>query len=120
MRITKIVLAAALVGMTGVAFADYSGSREDRMQRALDNYHQTHQSRSQHGTNRQGIGQRDAYTPGPAARAEISAKRGAHNAGQAIKHGAQKVGHAVGTGLHKTGQAIGNAGSKLKSKSTEQ
>ncbi len=108
---TKIVLAAALTGVTGLAFADYSGSREDRMQRALADYRSGRQTQNQQG-------ERDMSPNNTTARNGSTVKRGAHNAGQAIKHGAQRVGHAVGTGVQKTGQAIGSAGSKLKSKST--
>lgn len=111
MKTTKIVLLAALVGVSGVASAAYNGTREDRMQAALDDYHQKNGTKS--------------YTdprnpsPGPAARAESSMKRGASNAGDAIKRGASRAGHAIGTGLHKTGEAIDHAGEKLKGKTAE-
>lgn len=111
MKLTRFVLAAALIGATGAAFADYSGSREERMQSALSDYRSGRQTSNQQG-------ERDMSPTAPATRNGTSVKRSAHNAGQAIKHGAQRVGHAVGTGLHKTGQAIGNAGAKLQSKTT--
>jgi hypothetical protein len=57
-------------------------------------------------------------SPGPAARAESSVKRGASKTGSAIKRGAQKTGHAVGKGVRKTGEAIGRGGAKLEDKST--
>lgn len=102
----------ALAGMLHSAHA-YDGTREQRMDDALQNY-------------------RDAATknpqPGPVARAEESAKRGAHKAadavqhgaqrtGEAIKYGAQRTGQAIGTGAEKTGDAIRRGGEKLKDKS---
>jgi hypothetical protein len=104
-RITSTILVAAATGLlftsTLVAAADTTPTttREDRMNEALDRYHDSRNA-----------------NPGPAARAEESIKRGAHKTGQAVKRGAKKAGHAVGTGLDKTGQALHRAGDKIKGK----
>ena len=110
-------LAAVLVGACGASMAAYDGSsetaREQRMQSALDNYHTKSGT-----TSPTSYGDARNPSPGPAARAEESVKRGARNTGHAIANGARKVGHAVGTGLHKTGEAIDHTGEKIKSKTT--
>ena len=106
MKTIRLVIAASLLCVSGLALADYSGTREDRMQSALSNYRNSKMSQGTSTTS----------SSGAAASNDSSVKRGAHNAGQAIKHGAQRVGHAVGTGYHKTRDALGNAGRKLKAK----
>ena len=111
--VSKILLLAALTGASGVALADYNGTRDDRMQAALDNYHRTHGTADTRYTDPRNP------APGPAARAESSLKRGASDAGSAVKRGATKAGHAIGTGLHKTGEAIDHAGQKLKGKTAD-
>ena len=103
--ITTITLAAALVSLSTWAVAadpGYDAAREQRMNEALENYRDSRNP-----------------SPGPAARAENSIKRGAHKTGDAIERGAKKVGHAVGTGLHKTGEAIHHAGDKVRGKTTD-
>ncbi len=114
MKTTHLVLVAALASVSGAAFADYSGTREQRMQAALDNFHKGSKS----GGDRRYNDKRNP-SPGPVARAESSVKRGASDAGSAVKRGAKKAGHAVGTGLSKTGEAIDHAGDKLKGKSSQ-
>ena len=113
----RLVLLAALIGVSGAASAAYSGTREDRMQAALDDYHNGN-GKNAGSTDRRYTDPRNP-SPGPAARAESSMKRGASDAGHSIKRGASKVGHAVGTGLSKTGEAIDHAGAKLKGKTAE-
>ena len=102
MKAITLVMTAALVAASGlVAAAEIApgATREQRMNDALDRYHDSRNAQ-----------------PGPAARTEESMKRGAHKTGEAIEHGAKKVGHAIGTGVHKTGEAIHNAGEKLEDK----
>jgi hypothetical protein len=102
MKAITFVMTAALVAASGlVAAAEMApdAAREQRMNDALDRYHDSRNAQ-----------------PGPAARSEESIKRGAHKTGEAIEHGARKVGHAIGTGVHKTGEAIHNAGEKLEDK----
>ncbi len=114
-KLSQLVLLSALAGVSGAAFAADSGTRDERMQAALDDYHRSN------GTSTRDMRYTDPRNPrpGPAARAESSVKRGASDAGDAIKHGASKAGHAIGTGLHKTGEAIDHAGEKLKGKTAE-
>ncbi len=100
MNRSQLVLVAALVGaFTAPAFAADATTDTDRrarMDRAYEDYRNPR--------------------PGPAARAESSVKRGAHNTGAAIKRGTKKAGHAVGTGVRKTGEAVGRGGAKLQQK----
>ena len=103
MKQLKLTLIVAMLGATCCTAAlaadpDSDPQRQERMDRAYEDYRNP--------------------SPGPAARAESSMKRGAHRAGSAIKHGAQKAGHAVGKGVRKTGEAIGHGGEKLEGKST--
>ena len=104
MKAITLIIASTLVAASGLAAAavDPDAAREQRMNEALDKYHDSRNAQ-----------------PGPAARTEESIKRGAHKAGQAIKHGANKVGHAVGTGMHKTGEAIHHTGEKLEDKTSD-
>lgn len=103
-----LATASALGGLLPAAHAatntDYQNTppREQRMDDALQNY------RGAAAKNPQ---------PGPMARTEESAKRGAHRAGEAIKHGAERTGQAIGTGAEKAGNAIRRGGEKLKEKS---
>lgn len=98
------LLPAAHAATNATTSADYHNTapREQRMDDALQNY------RGAAAKNPQ---------PGPMARAEESAKRGAHRAGEAIKHGAERTGQAIGTGAEKAGNAIRRGGEKLKEKS---
>ena len=109
MKTFKLVLLSALIGASGLASAAYDGSRDDRMQSALDDYHNSSQYKATQGDSSSrssgGVG--------------ASIKHGAQKVGTSVKHGAEKVGHAVGTGLHKTGEAIDHAGQKLKSKTAD-
>lgn len=102
MNRTKLILAAALVGLSSAAMAvdpQADSARDQRMNEALENY------RSNADKNPE---------PGPFARAEESTKRGISKAANAVKHGAKKAGHAVGTGVEKTGEALRNAGEKIQ------
>ncbi len=107
MKTLKIsLLAAALVassiGASSLAFAADMGSdsaRDQRMSEALDRYHDSRNP-----------------SPGPAARAEESMKRGAHRTGEAIKHGAHRTGEAIKHGAHKTGEAAHRMGEKMEGK----
>ncbi len=104
MKAFNLVMATVLIAASSlVAAAEIAPgvAREQRMNDALDQYHD--------GRNAQ---------PGPGARTEESLKRGAARTGEAIKHGAKKVGHAMGTGVHKTGEAIHRAGEKLEDKTS--
>jgi hypothetical protein len=100
MNRTEFFLIATLVGAFAApafaADAPPDTDRRARMDRAYEDYRNPN--------------------PGPAARAESSMKRGAHNTGAAIKRGTKKAGHAVGKGMRKTGEAIGRGGEKLEDK----
>ncbi|CAN5896103.1 hypothetical protein BH11PSE8_BH11PSE8_12270 [soil metagenome] len=92
MKTLKISLLAAMLGASSLALAAEMGSdaaREQRMTEALDRYHDS----------------RDA-SPGPAARAEESMKRGAHRMHQDMKHGAHRMGEGMKHGAHRTGEAM--------------
>ncbi|CAN5375605.1 hypothetical protein BH11PSE9_BH11PSE9_33480 [soil metagenome] len=107
MKTLKISLLAAMIGASSFAFAADMGSdaaRDQRMSEALDRYHDSRNA-----------------SPGPAARAEESMKRGAHRTGEAIKHGAHRTGEAIKHGAHKTGEAAHRMGEKMEGKpKTEQ
>lgn len=108
MNQVKLILAAALVGVSSAAMAAdarVDTNRDQRMDEALENY------RSGDSANRN-------PSPGRFARAEESTKRGLHRAGTAIKHGAQKAGHAVKTGVEKTGAALHRTGEKIEESTT--
>jgi hypothetical protein len=105
MNQVKLILAAALVGVSSAAMAAVDTDRDQRMNDALEDYRSS-------GSAAQNP------SPGPFARAEESTKKGVRKAGTAIKHGAQKVGHAVGTGVKKTGDAIGRTGDKIQGSTT--
>lgn len=94
MKAITIVLTTALVAASGFVMAaepSYDAGREQRMNEALDQYRESQNT-----------------SPGPAARAEES-----------IKRGAKKVGHAVGTGVRKTGEALHNVGEKMQGKTAD-
>lgn len=106
MKNIKSALFAALLGASAVSMAatvESDATREQRMSDALDSYHS---------------GAAADPSPGPAARAEESVKRGLKKTGRAIEHGAQKTGHAIETGAHKAGEAIHSAGEKIEKKTT--
>ena len=100
MNHAKLVVAAALVGISSLAMAADAG-REQRMNDALENYRGSSAAQKN-------------PEPGPFARAEESSKRGLHKAGSAVKRGAKKAGHAVGTGIEKTGDALRTTGEKIQ------
>ena len=106
MKNIKSALFAALLGVSAISMAatvESGATREQRMSDALDSYHSSAASNP---------------SPGPAARAEESVKRGLKKTGHAIKQGAQKTGHAIETGARKAGEAIHSAGEKIKQKTT--
>lgn len=102
----KFAVGATLVAISAVALAAEPSSdaaRQQRMDAALQNYHDAHPDTTA----------RSSSTAGPAARAEESAKRGARKAGHAVAHGARKAGHAVAQGARKTGDAMRRTGEKM-------
>lgn len=103
MHHAKLILAAALVGLSSVAMADTD--REQRMNDALENYRSSGSAAKN-------------PSPGPFARAEESTKRGARKAGHAAKHGAQRVGDGIATGVQKTGDALRRTGEKIEDATT--
>lgn len=103
MHQAKLILAAALVGLSSVAMADTD--REQRMNDALENYRSSGSAAKN-------------PSPGPFARAEESTKRGARKAGHAAKHGAQRVGDGIATGVQKTGDALRRTGEKIEDATT--
>ncbi len=101
----QLALTAALVAGSSLAMADQMASnttRDERMDTALQDY------RSKQAND----------SPGPAARAEESMKRGARKAGHAIEHGATATGHAIKKGAQKTGDAIRHVGEKIQGATT--
>ena len=97
----KLALGAMLVAVSTLGVAAETASvetREQRMDAALQQYHDT-------ANNPQ---------PGPAARAERSVKREFHEAGHAIRHGSREAGHAVRRGAQKTRHAVHRAGEKVE------
>ena len=105
MNQAKLILVAALVGISSVAMADSTADRDQRMNSALENYRGSNAAAKN-------------PEPGPFARAEESTKRGARKAGHAIKHGAQRAGQGVATGVEKTGAALRRTGEKIKESTT--
>lgn len=106
MNHAKLILAAALLGVSATAMAvDTDAAREQRINESLENY----RSSSAAAQN---------PSPGRFARAEESTKRGVKKAAASVKHGAQKAGNAVKTGAEKTGAAIRRGGEKMKEKVT--
>lgn len=105
MNHTKLILAAALVGLSSAAMADIDTDRDQRMNSALENYRSS------------GVASKNPQ-PGPFARAEESTKRGMRKAGHAIKHGAQRAGEGIKTGVEKTGDALRRTGEKIEDATT--
>lgn len=105
MNQAKLILAAALVGLSSAAMADSDSDRDQRMNSALENYRSSDTAAKN-------------PAPGPFARAEEATKRGVHKAGHAIKHGAQRAGDGIATGVEKTGDALRRTGEKIKEKTT--
>jgi hypothetical protein len=102
MKNLQIALLAVLMGVSGLALAaepSYDQSREQRMNDALDHYHDNRNP-----------------APGPGARTEESVKGGATRTGHAIKRGAHNAGMAVRRGAHKTSEAIHHVGEKIEGK----
>ena len=104
MNHTKLILAAALVGLSAAAMA-VDTDRDQRMNSALENYRSS------------GAAAKNPQ-PGPFARAEESTKRGMRKAGHAIKHGAQRAGEGIKTGVGKTGDALRRTGEKIEDATT--
>ena len=101
----QLALTTALLAGSSWAMAEQMSTtttRDERMDAALQDYRSKQSSDS----------------PGPAARAEASVKRGVHKAGHAIEHGATATGHAIKKGAQKTGQAIEHVGEKIKGATT--
>jgi hypothetical protein len=105
MNQAKLILVAALVGLSSVAMADSTTDREQRMNSALENYRSSEAAAKN-------------PEPGRFARAEESTKRGARKAGNAIKRGAKRAGEGISTGVEKTGDALRRTGEKIKEKTT--
>jgi hypothetical protein len=105
MNQAKLILVAALVGLSSAAMADTTADRDQRMNSALENYRSSDAAAKN-------------PDPGPFARAEEATKRGARKAGHAIKHGAQRAGDGIATGVEKTGDALRRTGEKIKEKTT--
>lgn len=105
MNQAKLILAAALVGLSSAAMAASTTDRDERMNSALENYRSS------------GAAAKNPE-PGPFARAEESTKRGARKAGHAIKRGAQRAGEGIETGVEKTGAALRRTGQKIKESTT--
>lgn len=103
MNKAKLILVAALVGVSSVAMADTT--REERMNDALENY-------------RNGNTAAKNPEPGPFARAEEATKRGVRKAGEAIKTTAKRTGEGVKNGAERTGDALRRTGEKIKEKTT--
>jgi hypothetical protein len=104
MNHAKLILAAALVGLSFTSMAGTDSTREQRMNEALENH-------------RSASAAPKSAEPGRLARAEESAKRGARKAGHAIKRGAQRAGQGIGAGVEKTGEALRRTGEKIKESS---
>ncbi|WP_326537839.1 hypothetical protein [Pseudorhodoferax sp.] len=97
-RLGLLATLLALGGLLPAAHAeDTTPPREQRMGEALQNYRDAAAKNPQ---------------PGPVARAEESAKRGAHRAGAAVQHGAQRTGEVIKYGAQRTGEAVGTGAEK--------
>ncbi|MEO8807340.1 MAG: hypothetical protein ABI433_14770 [Burkholderiaceae bacterium] len=105
MNHAKLILAAALVGLSSAAMADLNSDREQRMNDALENYRSSDASAKN-------------PSPGPVARAENATKRGLRKAGDAIETTAKRTGEGVAAGAHKAGNAMRRTGEKIKEKTT--
>ncbi|MEO8056877.1 MAG: hypothetical protein ABI671_01035 [Burkholderiales bacterium] len=105
MNKAKLILAAAIVGLSSVAMADTVTDRDQRMNEALENY-------------RSGDAAAKNPEPGPFARAEAATKRGVRKAGEAVKTTAKRTGEGISNGVEKTGDAIRRTGEKIKEKTT--
>lgn len=105
MNQAKLILVAALVGISSAAMADSTTDRDQRMNSALESYRSSDAAAKN-------------PEPGPFARAEEATKRGVRKAGHAIKHGAQRAGDGIATGVEKTGDALRRTGEKIKEKTT--
>ncbi len=105
MNKAKLILAAAIVGLSSVAMADTDTDRDQRMNAALESYRSSDAAAKN-------------PEPGRFARGEEATKRGARKAGHAIKRGAQRAGEGIATGVEKTGDALRRTGEKIKEKTT--
>jgi len=103
MNKAKLILAAAIVGLSSAAMADTA--REERMNEALENYRSSETAAKN-------------PAPGPFARAENATKRGLHKAGDAIETTAKRTGEGVAAGAHKAGNALRRTGEKIKESTT--
>lgn len=105
MNQAKLILVAALVGLSSAAMADTTAERDQRMNDALENYRSSETAAKN-------------PAPGPFARAEEATKRGVRKAGEAVKTTAQRTGEGIATGVEKTGDALRRTGEKIKEKTT--
>lgn len=103
MNHAKLILAAALVGLSSTAMADTD--RDQRMNDALENYRSSETAAKN-------------PAPGPFARAENATKRGLRKAGDAIETTAKRTGEGVAAGAHKAGNAMRRTGEKIKESTT--
>ena len=103
MNKAKLILAAALVGLSSAAMADTD--RDQRMNDALESYRGS-----------QAAAKNPA--PGPFARAEEATKRGVRKAGAAVKTTAKRTGDGIARGADRTGNALRRTGEKIKEKTT--
>lgn len=78
MNQAKLILVAALVGLSSAAMADSTTDRDQRMNSALENYRSSDAAAKN-------------PEPGPAARAEKATKRGARKAGDALRRTGEKI-----------------------------
>ncbi len=105
MNKTKLILAAALVGLSSAAMADTAADRDQRMNQALENYRSSDSAAKN-------------PAPGRFARAEEATKRGVRKAGTAVKTTAKRTGEGIASGVERTGNALRRTGDKIKEKTT--
>lgn len=105
MNQAKLILVAALVGLSSAAMADVTAERDQRMNDALENY-------------RSGETAAKNPAPGPFARAEEATKRGVRKAGKAIKTTAKRTGEGISNGAEKAGNALRRTGEKIEDATT--
>lgn len=105
MNKAKLIVVAALVGLSSAAMADVDASRDQRMNDALENYRNS------------GAAAKNPE-PGPFARAEEATKRGVRKAGEAVRTTAKRTGAGVKNGAQKTGDALRRTGEKIKDATT--
>ena len=105
MNKAKLILAAAIVGLSSAAMAAVDTDRDQRMNTALENYRSSDAAAKN-------------PEPGRFARGEEAAKRGVRKAGHAVKRGAHRAGQGIATGVEKTGDALRRTGDKIKEKAT--